>query len=142
MEDAEEGLTPVQERDRAVRIRVELMESSSRHESEQAQKLVDDFVEKAKSANLPVVDIRARTFDGHLVKTGVRGWYIRRDHSIAIGDDGKYYQLTVPGGFWSRFTGVKLTPTMPLLTVGKGGKDGETGDLKDFLGRALRSEVS
>ncbi|MDR0848499.1 MAG: hypothetical protein LBN10_05570 [Propionibacteriaceae bacterium] len=142
MDNAGEELTSAQERDRAARIRVELMESTSRHESERAQKLVDQFVLDAKSANLPAVELRARTLDGHVVKTGTTGWYIRNDHSVAIGTDGKYYQLTVPGGFWSWFTGVELTPSLPLLTVGWGGKDGETGDLKDFLGRALRSEVS
>jgi hypothetical protein len=41
--------------------------------------------------------------------------------------------LTVPGGLRERFTGVRLVATPPPLIVGKGGRDGETGDLAEFL---------
>lgn len=33
----------------------------------------------------------------------------------------------------ARLTGVKLQPTDPPLVVGRGGRDGETGDLREFL---------
>jgi len=41
--------------------------------------------------------------------------------------------LTVPGGLRERFTGVKLMPSPPPLIIGRGGKDGESGDLAEFL---------
>jgi len=129
------------ERDRAARIRAELLASTALHESEQAQKLLDWFVAQAHQSGLGSVELRARTLDGHTVKTDQRGWYIRNDHSVAVGEDGKYYQLTVPAGFMARIRGVRLVPTPPPLVVGRGGKDGETGDLKDFLNRALAGQV-
>ena len=129
------------ERARTLRIRAELLASTSMHESEQAQRLIDKFMDSTRAAQLPTVELQARTLDGHLVKTGLRGWYLRNDHSVAIGEDGKYYQLTVPGGFMTRLRGVSLQPTPPPLVVGRGGKDGETGDLKDFLNRVLAQQV-
>jgi len=129
------------ERDRTARIRAEMLESTSRLESERAQKLVDEFLLKAQAASLPQVELRARTLDGHLVKTDQHGWYIRNDHSVAVGVDGQYYQLTVPGGFMARIRGVHLEPSPPPLVVGRGGKDGETGDLQQFLDRALAGQV-
>jgi hypothetical protein len=41
--------------------------------------------------------------------------------------------LTVPGGLRERLSGVKLKSTPPPLIVGKGGRDGESGDIADFL---------
>jgi len=41
--------------------------------------------------------------------------------------------LTVPGGLRDRFSGAKLTPSQPPLVIDRGGKDGESGDLADFL---------
>ncbi len=125
----------------AARRRAELMASTAMHEAGQAQKQIDAFLAKAQAANLPVVELQARTLDGHLVKTNIRGWYLRNDHSVAVGTDGHYYQLTVPGGLMARLRGVHLQPTPPPLVVGRGGKDGETGDLKDFLDRALQGQV-
>ena len=130
-----------EERDRAARMRAELLASSSLFESEQARKLIDAFMEKVRVIELPAVELRARTLDGHTVKTDQRGWYIRNDHTVAIGTDGGYYQLTVAGGFLTRIQGVRLKPTPPPLIVGRGGKDGETGDLKDFLDRTLAGQV-
>jgi len=129
------------ERDAAARIRAQLLAATASYESEQAKKLVDRFVGQAREMGLPVVELRARTLDGVSVKTNIRGWYIRNDHSVAIGEDGNYYQLIVAGGFMSRIRGVRLEPSPPPLVVGRGGKDGETGDLKDFLNRALAGRV-
>ncbi len=67
------------------------------------------------------------------MKTDKTGWYLRLNRSVAVGDDGAYYVLTVPGGLRERFTGVRLRPTPPPLEVGRGGRDGETGSLADFL---------
>jgi len=105
-------------------------------ESVEAQKLIDDFVRAATAAGLPVVDLMATT-GGRSVRTNVRGWYLRRDRSIAIGVDGGYYRLSVPAGPLARLTGVRVEPSAPPLIVGRGGRDGESGDLKDFLARAL-----
>jgi len=137
MDDAERA-----ERDAVAKKRVELLASTAMYESEQAQKLVDGFVEQARAAGLPTTELKARTLDGVTVKTNIRGWYIRNDHSVAVGEDGHYYQLTVAAGFMARVRGVRLEPSPPPLVVGRGGKEGETGDLKDFLSRALAGQVT
>ena len=99
----------------------------------QAQRLIDAFVVEARARGIAPEPLRATLFDGHGVKTDRSGWYLRKNKSVAIGDDGAYYVLTVPGGLRERFTGVRLQPTPPPLEVGRGGRDGETGDLADFL---------
>ena len=71
--------------------------------------------------------LRATLYTGQAVKTDKRGWYLRKNQSVAVGDDGSYYILTVPGGLKERLRGVQLKPSPPPLIVGKGGRDGETG---------------
>lgn len=124
-------------RRRDAMLRDELSRSNSLNESTRAQKLVDEFVAAARVRRIPTVPLRARLLDGHETRTDKTGWYIRRDHSIAIGEDGHYYVLTVPGGLRERMRGVRLEPTPPPLVVGRGGRDGDSGDLSFFLARRL-----
>ena len=77
--------------------------------------------------------LRATLFSGQSVRTDKTGWYLRKNRSLAIGEDGAYYVLTVPGGLRERLSGVQLQPSPPPLIVGKGGRDGESGSLTDFL---------
>jgi hypothetical protein len=117
--------------------RAELAASSDRAESKQAQVLIDRFVAEAKARGIKPEPLRATLYGGKNVKTDKTGWYIRNNKSIAIGEDGSYYVLTVPGGLKERLSGVKLSPSPPPLVVGKGAKDGESGDLAAFLQRRL-----
>ena len=113
--------------------RAELAAAQERGESRQAQVLIDAFVAEAQARGIPVEPLRATLFTGQSVKTDKRGWYLRKNQSLAIGEDGGYYVLTVPGGLRERLTGVALQPTPPPLVVGRGGRDGESGSLSDFL---------
>jgi hypothetical protein len=113
--------------------RAELAAAQDRAESRQAQKLIDDFVAAAKTQGIAPTALRATLYTGQSVKTDKVGWYLRKNKSVAIGEDGSYYVLTVPGGLRERLSGVKLKPTPPPLIIGKGGKDGQSGDLADFL---------
>ena len=113
--------------------RAELAAAQARGESVVAQKLIDEFVTAATAKGVAPHRLRATLYGGQSVKTDKVGWYIRRNESIAIGEDGSYYVLTVPGGLRERFTGVKLMPSPPPLIIGRGGKDGESGDLAEFL---------
>lgn len=117
--------------------RAALAAGAERAESVKAQKLIDQFVRDAQAAGIAPEPLKASLFSGHRVKTDQSGWYLRKNESIAIGADGGYYILTVPGGFKERLRGVKLTASPPPLIVGKGGRDGETGDLAEFLQRRL-----
>jgi hypothetical protein len=113
--------------------RAELAAAKARSESVRAQKLIDEFVAAAKAKGIAPHPLRAALYSGHAVKTDKMGWYLRKNQSIAIGDDGSYYVMTVPGGFRERLSGVKLRPSPPPLIVGEGGRDGETAALADFL---------
>ncbi|CAA9312066.1 MAG: hypothetical protein AVDCRST_MAG61-1849 [uncultured Friedmanniella sp.] len=113
--------------------RVELAAAHERGESLQAQKLIDGFVAEARARGLAPEPLRATLLTGQSVKTDKVGWYLRKNRSLAIGEDGNYYVLTVPGGLRERLSGAKLQPTPPPLVIGKGGRDGESGSLADFL---------
>ncbi len=113
--------------------RAELAAAQERGESLRAQELIDKFVVEAKARGITPQPLRATLYTGQSVKTDKLGWYLRKNESLAIGDDGAYYVMTVPGGFRERLSGVKLRSTPPPLIVGKGGRDGESGDLSEFL---------
>jgi hypothetical protein len=117
--------------------RAELAAARDQAESREAQVLIDGFVAEARARGLAPEPLRATLYDGHAVRTDKIGWYLRKNKSVAIGDDGAYYVLTVPGGLRERISGVKLQPTPPPLEVGRGGRDGETGDLAEFLRKRL-----
>lgn len=118
-------------------IRLELAANAGRGESVKAQEMIDGFLRDVAAAGIAPEPLRATLYSGQPVKTDKRGWYLRKNKSVAIGEDGGYYILTVPGGFMERLRGVKLLKSPPPLIVGLGGRDGETGDLADFLARRL-----
>ncbi len=113
--------------------RAELAAAQERGESVQAQKLIEAFLLEARQRGIAPEPLRATLYSGQSVKTDKSGWYLRKNHSLAIGDDGSYYVLTVPGGLRERISGVKLRSSPPPLIIGKGGRDGESGDIADFL---------
>ncbi len=113
--------------------RAELAAAQERGESTKAQLLIEQFLADAKAAGVAPGPLRATLYTGHSVKTDKIGWYLRKNESLAIGDDGSYYVLTVPGGLRERLSGVKLQPSPPPLVIGKGGRDGESGDIANFL---------
>ena len=119
--------------------RVELAAGQERAESRKAQLLIDRFVEQAGAVGIAPEPLRATLYSGQRVRTDKTGWYLRRNQSLAIGEDGSYYVLTVPGGLRERLAGVRLTASPPPLIVGKGGRDGETGDLAEFLQARLEA---
>lgn len=113
--------------------RAEFAADRKRAEAQAAQRLIDGFVADAEAAGVAPEPLRASLLSGSEVKTDRTGWYLRKNRSVAIGTDGGYYLLTVPGGWRERLRGVHLTPSPPPLIVGEGGRDGETGPLSDFL---------
>jgi hypothetical protein len=113
--------------------RAELAANAQRGESAKAQLLVDQFLVDAAAAGIAPEPLQATLFDGATVRTDKTGWYVRRNKSLAVGSDGSFYVLTVPGGWKERLRGVRLRPSPPPLEIGKGGRDGESGPLADFL---------
>ena len=117
---------------------LQMQRQRSEQESVKAQLLVDRFVERARESGLPTEELTARPWSGRVrYRTGVVGWYLRRDRSIAIGADGGYYVLVIPPRRFGRWRTVPLIPTPPPLVVGVGARDGESADLGRLLEQRL-----
>jgi hypothetical protein len=131
------------QRRRAVAGQAAALEAGRAAEAAQAGALLADFVRRAAERGLSPEPLSARSFDGRRTdRTRLRGWYLRTDRSVAVGEDGGYYVLTVPSSLRARFTGADLAPSPPRLVVGAGGGDGETLPLAQLLERRLDAGVS
>ena len=107
-------------------------------ESAKAQVLVDRFVERATEAGLATEELTARPWSGGgRYRTGVVGWYLRRDRSVGVGRDGGYYVLIVAPERFGRWRTVPVSPTPPPLQVGQGARDGESVALDVLLDMRL-----
>ncbi|MEU4622206.1 hypothetical protein AB0G04_19855 [Actinoplanes sp. NPDC023801] len=123
---------------RAVAVRAAALEADRAAEARRAEALLDEFVRLAGEAGLRPHVLSARSLDGRSTyKTHVRGWYLKSDRSVAVGEDGEYYVLTVAPSLRARFTGAELTPSAARLIVGAGGGDGEPIPLQTLLDRRL-----
>lgn len=119
------------------RRRLELAQAAAHGEAKVAQAQLDAFVTRLRAAGATPEDLQATLLNGTRVRTGLVGWYLNRARTLAVAPDGTYYQLVTTGSALARFTGVSLRPSLPTLVIGRGGRDGETGDLSDFLERAF-----
>lgn len=135
---SDDGLS---KRQQDAKIRHELSQAAERAEAARAQVFIDEFVVTAKALGPEPRPLRATTMEGRQVKTDKVGWYLRTNKSLAIDVDGNYYSLVVPAGFTALFRGVKLTPALATMVIGRGGRDGETGDLREFLAWVLDGTI-
>ncbi len=109
-----------------------------REESVKAQVLLDAFVEQATQAGVPTEELTARPWSGGgRFKTGVVGWYLKRDQSVGVGADGRFYVLVVAPQRFGRWRTVTVEPTPPPLQVGKGGRDGDSVALDTLLEKRI-----
>ncbi|QNE16824.1 hypothetical protein F1D05_01560 [Kribbella qitaiheensis] len=103
-------------------------------ETEQARGLLADFIEKLHAAGIEPQKLRAPVVgSGASYKTGITGWYLRRNKSLGIDTDGNFYILGVPAGLKARLVGVRILPSDPPLVIGQGARDGESLPLKRLL---------
>lgn len=136
--DADDRAAWDEQRRQAVAGHAAAFEAGRAAEAGQAGELLTAFVREATARGLPPVVLRARAFDGHATyRTRLRGWYLKANRSVAVGEDGLYYVLSVPTSLRARFTGADVSPTPPRLIVGAGGGDGETMPLERLLQRRL-----
>jgi hypothetical protein len=127
-----------EQRDRAAALHAGADARERAREAAQARRLVAEFVRQARACGLPATPLRARAYGGGAsYRTGLRGWYLKRDRSLAAGLDAELYLLTVPRDFRARLIGVTLTPHEPRLVIGRGGRDGESIPLDVLLARRL-----
>lgn len=116
--------------------REELARAAERRDAAAAQPLLDAFVTELREAGIKPHPLQASLLNGVRVRTGLLGWYLNRAETLGVDHVGRYFQLICPGAPLARFTGVRLHPSEPTLVIGRGGRDGETGDLSEFLDRA------
>ena len=99
-----------------------------------ARELVARFVTRAREAGVATSALLARGGDSRdTYRTGLIGWYLRRDGSLAVADDGEMYVLVVRRSLRSRLRGVHLEPDEPRLQAGIGARDGESIALAALL---------
>lgn len=110
-------------------------------ETEQARALVADFARTARERGLPTVPLKARAMNGRaLYRTGLVGWYVKRNGSLAVDESGGYYVMSAPTSLSARLRGVTLQPSDPPLVVGRGARDGESMPLADLLALRLAAD--
>ena len=131
------------ERAEQAQYHVEAQRRRIERESAQAQVLVDGFVAQATQAGLATEELTARPWSGGgRYRTGVVGWYLRRDRSVGVGLDGGYYVLVVAPRRFGRWTTVPVDPSPPPLQVGQGARDGESVALDVLLEMRLQWSAS
>lgn len=107
-------------------------------ESAEAAVLLREFVAEAQRRGIAPVPLQARSYAGDATyRTRTLGWYLRKNRTLAVGTDGSFYVLSVPGGLSARLRGAVLTASDPPLVLGKGGRDGESISLADALALVL-----
>ncbi|MDQ7992950.1 MAG: hypothetical protein AAGC63_16020 [Propionicimonas sp.] len=117
--------------------RAELATAAARAEAAAAQRQLDAFVAEAAARGLAPEPLQATLLDGRRVRTPLLGWYLNAARTVAVGPKAEFYNLVTAGSPLARFTGVTPQPATPVLEIGRGGRDGETGALADFLARSL-----
>ncbi len=107
-------------------------------EADQAGAMLTDFVRTARARGIRPVPLLARSYDArHRYRTGLRGWYLKTDESVAVGENGEFYVLSVRGSATARLTGVTIAPARARLVIGEGGRDGDRMTLRALLDRIL-----
>jgi hypothetical protein len=130
-------------RDDAVAKHAAAVARAREAETEQARALIADFAAEARRRDLAPQKLTALAYNGRSrYRTGLRGWYIHPDRSLAVGLDGEFYVLGVPASLRSRILGAQLRPQDPMLIIGKGAKDGESISLRELLHRRLATNTA
>ena len=109
-------------------------------ETEQARGLLAAFVRTAQERGIAPTPLRARAFNGRSTyRTGLTGWYLKRNRSLAVDADANFYVLSTQTSIVSWMRGATVTPSDPPLVVGVGGRDGESMPLQQLLDLRLQA---
>ncbi|MFC7406290.1 hypothetical protein [Georgenia alba] len=116
--------------------KAELLDRRRRAEHERARAMLVAFAEAARRSGPEPEVLRVRDYGGTVTaRTSLRGWYLRRDRSVAVGTDGAFYVLTAQLSLLDRVRGAQVAPSDPPLVIGASGKDGDSIALEAALDR-------
>ncbi|WP_406053755.1 hypothetical protein [Kribbella sp. NBC_00889] len=123
-----------EERREAAAVHAAALERRKAAEIAQARALLTDFVRTMKERGVQPQPLRAQvTGSGASYRTGITGWYLRRNRSLGTDADGNFYILGTPASLSARLLGVRILPSDPPITVGLGARDGESMPLAQLL---------
>jgi hypothetical protein len=126
------------ERAEAVRVQAERLQARQDAEHTRAEAMLREFAAAARTAGLDPEPLQVQGYGGRgTARTPLRGWYLRVDRTLGVSTDGDFYVLTAPIGLLDRLRGTRPEPRRPPLTLGAGGKDGESLSLAEALERLL-----
>jgi len=112
----------------------ELLARRKAADSARAREQLRAFVRAARARGIPPEQLRARAWGGRTTyRTGIAGWYLKRNGSLGADTEGNFYVLSAPTSLRARLRGVTLEPSEPPLVVGVGGRDGESMPLQQLL---------
>lgn len=127
-----------EQRRRAITAHAAALERERETAVAQARELLAEFIREAERRGIAPHPLRVRVPGRRLTyRTGVTGWYLRRDGSLGVDVTGAFYHLDAPPRLSSWLLGVRLTPSDPPLRVGVGARDGESMPLRELLERRL-----
>ena len=128
------------ERREAAAAHAAALERRKAGESAQAREQLVAFVQEMKNRGVEPEELRAQVVGSTTsYRTGVTGWYLRKNRSLGVDLEAKFYILGVPASLKSRLAGVRITPSAPPLVVGQGARDGESMPLAQLLSLRLDS---
>lgn len=128
------------ERREAAAEQAAALERRKAGETAQARELLVGFVQELKTRGVEPEELRAQVVGtGASYRTGVTGWYLKKNRSLGVDLDANFYILGVSASLKSRLTGVRVTPSDPPLDVGRGARDGESMPLAQLLQLRLDS---
>lgn len=124
-------------RRQAAAERARMLHARQDAEHRRAARIVASFVDVARSEGLEPVPLRVRGYGGGTARTGLTGWYLRGDRTVAIDVEGRFYVLVQPLGLRERLLGAAPRSEPVPMTLGEGGRDGDVMPLRMALDRLL-----
>ncbi|MEV0155929.1 hypothetical protein AB0H57_19595 [Micromonospora sp. NPDC050686] len=127
-----------EQREQALRAHAAADERRRADEAAEAARLVAWFAAEADRRGLRRERLMVQPYDGGgRYRSRLTGWYVDRARSRAVDARGNFYLLGVPPSLRARLFGADPQPQPAPLTVGRGGRDGESVPLRELLSRRL-----
>jgi len=120
----------------------EALRAAREEEHQRATARIREGIDAFYAAGIDPVPLRARPYSGTgTIRTGLHGWYLRHDRSLAVDTEAHYLVMRVDGGLRARLRGAAPEPAYAPLVVGRGARDGESFDLDELLRMRLEDPV-